>query len=39
MTNGLRSGNGRMDFAEGGYYEGVWKENAMEGKGRNYFMN
>lgn len=31
--NGLRQGKGRMDFAEGGFYEGKWKENTMNGKG------
>jgi hypothetical protein len=35
----MRHGYGRIDFAEGGYYEGFWKENAMEGKGVLYYDN
>ncbi len=25
VLNGVRNGNGRFDFADGGYYEGQWK--------------
>lgn len=31
--NGMRHGKGRMNFAEGGFYEGQWKDNTMCGKG------
>ena len=34
-VNGLRHGKGRMDFAEGGFYEGQWKDNTMSGKGNS----
>jgi hypothetical protein len=37
-VNGQRHGKGRMDFAEGGFYEGQWRNNTMNGKGILYWI-
>jgi hypothetical protein len=31
--NGLRHGNGKFYYSDGGYYEGEWKYGRMEGLG------
>ncbi len=32
--NGLRHGKGKLEFANGQFYDGDWKENEMDGKSK-----
>lgn len=34
---GLRDGFGKYQFADGGYYEGQWKQNKMHGYGTLFY--
>jgi len=37
LSGGLRHGNGKFYYADGGYYEGEWREGRMEGLGTLYY--
>lgn len=35
--NGLKHGYGKFYYQDGGYYEGQWKNNKMDGYGKLYY--
>jgi hypothetical protein len=37
MINGMRNGNGIFYYKDGGYYDGRWKQNMMNGYGKLYY--
>ena len=37
--NGLRHGQGRFYYQDGGLYEGEWKQNKMDGYGKLYYQS
>ena len=39
MLNGQRNGKGKFFYKDGGYYEGMWKNNMMNGYGQLYYDN
>ena len=36
---GLKERHGKLDFHDGGYYEGQWRNDAMQGYGELYYAN
>lgn len=39
MKDGQRHGFGKFYYKNGGYYEGSWRNNTMNGKGKLYYDN
>ena len=39
MLNGKRNGHGTFYYKDGGFYQGEWKDNAMNGFGRLFYDN
>ena len=39
MKNGKRNGEGVFYYRDGGYYDGHWKDNMMNGHGKLYYDN
>lgn len=37
--NGMRHGTGKFYYQDGGFYEGEWKNNKMEGQGTLYYQS
>ena len=37
MSQGFRNGTGTYYYKEGGYYEGNWRDNKMNGHGKLYY--
>ena len=39
FENGMKNGEGKLEFKDGGYYIGEWKDDKMHGYGRLHYEN
>lgn len=37
LKNGLKNGEGKLEFNDGGYYVGEWRDNKMHGFGKLHY--
>ena len=37
MQNGMRNGKGKLEYKDGGYYSGEWRDNRMWGYGKFHY--
>lgn len=37
MKNGMKNGEGKLQFNDGGYYVGEWRDNKMHGYGKLHY--